>query len=1097
MKRILSFVLLVTCGAGLAGAQSLDWTSKTPSPVTMYDGGQLVWCCTDTLVLFQGNTYDYYIFNIASDSWTTSHSLGGYYPQRGAAAIPTRADTVYLATGGAGTAFIRLLVRAGTVQNRTGPPVLVGAGGAGCWAGGDTIFMVAGNATTSFCKYSITGNNWTTGTALPGVPDYGAALCWAGGDTLYALRGGGTRQFWAYSLSTATWSTKSNVPAVVGAGGSLVWNRKTGAQSKLYAIPGAGSNAAWVYDVATGAWSDAGPLPVAVPCSSTTVGPLATLDARDGRMQMYVANGDSWFLRGAEHTRVSLPLDESFEGGFFPPAGWQATDTVVRWNHWPWVRRQAGTHPNVVPYDGAWMASWPAYQRGYTWSRLRTPHLDAGPDYTAVKATFRMYQDNGGTVSDSLYVEYSTDGVNYATVGGFPRYSTVNGWYEKNVMVTTAVRDTFYVALRGRGRAQVAYNFYVDSIRVYAVPYPDVGATAITAPGDTVLPGQLVFPTATVRNLGTTDTSFYVKFRIGAVYTDSQPVASLAPTDSATVGFAPWTSVAGSYSMKCYTTLGNDMNRANDTVARALFVASLDAAALRIVSPTGTVDSGASASPQAKVRNLGNVSTSFPVVFRIGSLYADTQQVSNLNPGDSAALVFDSWTALQRGAIAVKCSTLLDADLNHANDALTGSVTVRVRDVGCIRVVAPAGAIDSGANVTPQAWVRNFGTTAEAPSALMRIGGSYANSQTAPTIQPGDSALVSFASWLASPNGTFAVRCSTTMAGDANPDNNRAEDSAVVTASRPDVATIWLGPPSGTVDSGVVIAPEARVRNIGNRTASFPAVFTIGAGYHDTVQVTGLAPGDSQSLLFRNWTALARGTQATGCTTALVGDANHANDSLSGSVDVRVIDATATSIVAPVGTVDSGTVVVPRATVRNNGTAAAVIPVRLTIADFYTDDTMVTLGAGVIQTVSFDSWTATELGTHTVSCTTMLAGDMNLLNDLARDTVRVIPYVGVEEPAGESLLARTFALGPIAPNLFHGRTVISFALPRSCRVSLGVYDASGQLVRTLVAGEVPAGFHRTVWTGSGAGDRPLGPGIYFCRLEAPGFISTRKLTKLE
>ena len=86
-----------------------------------------------------------------------------------------------------------------------------------------------------------------------------------------------------------------------------------------------------------------------------------------------------------------------------------------------------------------------------------------------------------------------------------------------------------------------------------------------------------------------------------------------------------------------------------------------------------------------------------------------------------------------------------------------------------------------------------------------------------------------------------------------------------------------------------------------------------------------------------------------------------------------------------------------------------------------------------------------------------------------------------------------FALHPVRPNPSSGRTDLAFALPQGGPASLRVYDAAGRLVRTLLAGEVPAGPGHTVWDGRDGSGRDAGAGVYFFRLESGGRVETRKL----
>lgn len=79
------------------------------------------------------------------------------------------------------------------------------------------------------------------------------------------------------------------------------------------------------------------------------------------------------------------------------------------------------------------------------------------------------------------------------------------------------------------------------------------------------------------------------------------------------------------------------------------------------------------------------------------------------------------------------------------------------------------------------------------------------------------------------------------------------------------------------------------------------------------------------------------------------------------------------------------------------------------------------------------------------------------------------------------------------PNPFNPSTQIDYQLPEAGQVSLTIYNALGQQVRTLVRGEVQAGFHQVAWDGEDAFGRRVASGIYFVRMEAPGFRQVRKM----
>ena len=90
-----------------------------------------------------------------------------------------------------------------------------------------------------------------------------------------------------------------------------------------------------------------------------------------------------------------------------------------------------------------------------------------------------------------------------------------------------------------------------------------------------------------------------------------------------------------------------------------------------------------------------------------------------------------------------------------------------------------------------------------------------------------------------------------------------------------------------------------------------------------------------------------------------------------------------------------------------------------------------------------------------------------------------------------------FALESNAPNPFGPRTIIRYALPQTTPVKLAVYDLSGRLVRTLVDGQIAAGFHSAPWDGLDDRGREVGSGIYFYSMKAGSYESTRKMTLIK
>lgn len=108
-----------------------------------------------------------------------------------------------------------------------------------------------------------------------------------------------------------------------------------------------------------------------------------------------------------------------------------------------------------------------------------------------------------------------------------------------------------------------------------------------------------------------------------------------------------------------------------------------------------------------------------------------------------------------------------------------------------------------------------------------------------------------------------------------------------------------------------------------------------------------------------------------------------------------------------------------------------------------------------------------------------------------KDAVRAITVnkKGITEKPQD--IPERFEINSLSSNPFKNILVISYAVPKTSRVSIKVYDIIGKLVATLENGLKEAGVYKLKWDTEG-----IPVGVYFYRMEAEGFTKTEKFVKL-
>jgi hypothetical protein len=82
------------------------------------------------------------------------------------------------------------------------------------------------------------------------------------------------------------------------------------------------------------------------------------------------------------------------------------------------------------------------------------------------------------------------------------------------------------------------------------------------------------------------------------------------------------------------------------------------------------------------------------------------------------------------------------------------------------------------------------------------------------------------------------------------------------------------------------------------------------------------------------------------------------------------------------------------------------------------------------------------------------------------------------------------------PNPFNPETVIEYRLPQSSATEVCIYNALGQRIRTLFAGEQTAGVHTLIWDSRNDQGESVSDGIYFYQIRTPDLTVTQKMILL-
>ncbi len=426
--------------------------------------------------------------------------------------------------------------------------------------------------------------------------------------------------------------------------------------------------------------------------------------------------------------------------------------------------------------------------------------------------------------------------------------------------------------------------------------------------------------------------------------------------------------------------------------------AILDVGVTLISVPSDTVDSNIVILPTATVKNFGDTTVSFSVIFKEDSLhnYYDNKWVFDLPPDSPREIYFTPWRiSLPRGVHSVKCSTALEGDVNPSNDAVQKQIFCKVTDIAIIAIIDLPDSVDYDDIFTPRARLRNSGSHQEAFWTIFQIDTVFICSLSVTNFAPGIDSILTFNPCTSNFVGNHLVSCTAAVAGDAREVNNVLYDTITVRVKDFGVSEI-LEPPL-IIPENIPIIPKALITNYGSFPATSEVFFAIYDSLSQLLYLDSdslfLDPQTSDSITFNVYNVTS-GRHMAQCYTKLEGDFNPHNDTLIRYffAGTPIHDVGVANILTPLGTIRRNPIN-PKAEIKNFGnlseTFFTFFKIRSDGNVVYFDSLLITdLQPGRTIQTTFSIW-GTSPGSFIVECYTALNNDINPENNLKVDSVVV------------------------------------------------------------------------------------------------------------
>jgi hypothetical protein len=359
------------------------------------------------------------------------------------------------------------------------------------------------------------------------------------------------------------------------------------------------------------------------------------------------------------------------------------------------------------------------------------------------------------------------------------------------------------------------------------------------------------------------------------------PIGSFVGSRSPSVNVSAITSLNGGYPYCPPVSTGFSI-----TTEDPIKIDYPDAAVVVVLPSAGTIEADQSLTLETIVRSEGTLAETFSVNTYFDQMLLGTNQVTAL-PAYKAAIFFFS---INSSLLTVGDHTIsafipyLPVEVNLTDNYFSSQIVVTpipqvVRDIGIASIILSTNSIFVGGVVNIHVMVMNNGNSTESFSVSTYYNSSLIGTEQVSLLVPGaeQDLLFSWDTSLVSP-GTYQISASAPLTGDSSPGDNTYLDGFVkVMKQLPpfvhDVNITSVTLSTHSVYIGGIVGIYVTVKNNGTYAESFGVSTYYNSTFIGTAQVSSLAPGGEQNLVF-SWdtSSVTAGSYRINASAPLAGD---------------------------------------------------------------------------------------------------------------------------------------------------------------------------------------------------------------------------------